>query len=58
MKYASRPQPLLPETLQGMIAAYNETPEDFGVPSDDVLQSVIEIVDKQMEVDFENDKIH
>ena len=58
MKYSSRPAPLLNETLQGMIAAYNATPENFGVPSDDVIQNVIELVDRQMEVDFENDKIH
>ena len=41
-----------------MVAAYNATPEDFGVPADDVIQSVIELVDKQMEIDFANDKLH
>ena len=58
MKYSSRPQPLLPETIQGMVHAYNATPEDFGVPADDVIHSVIELVDRQMEIDFANDKIH
>ena len=57
MKYSSRPQPLLTETLQGMINAYNATPENFGVPSDEVINSVIELVDRQMEIDFANDKI-
>ena len=45
MKYSSRPQPLLPETIQGMVNAYNATPEDFGVPADEVINSVIELVD-------------
>jgi len=57
MKYSSRPQPLLPETIQGMVNAYNATPEDFGVPLDEVINSVIELVDRQMEIDFTNDKI-
>ena len=34
-----------------MIGAYNATPENFGVPSDEVIQMVIELVDKQMERD-------
>lgn len=29
LKYAQRPEPLLDETLEGMIKAYNETPENF-----------------------------
>ena len=45
MKYSSRCQPLLPETLDGMIRAYNETPEDFGVPSDETINEVIRLVD-------------
>ena len=55
MKYASRPQPLLPETIKGMVEAYNATPEDFGVPADDVIQRVIDLVDKQMEIDCADD---
>ena len=46
MKYSARPQPMLNDTLQGMIAGYNATPENFGVPSDSVIQRVIELVDR------------
>ena len=51
MKYSYRKQPLLPETISGMIDAYNSTPENFGVPSDEIIHMVIELVDKQMERD-------
>lgn len=51
MKYASRCQPLLPETITGLISAYNATPENFGVPSDEVIHEVIRLVDNQMEID-------
>lgn len=51
MKYASRRQPLLPATITGMIDSYNATPENFGVPSDEVINNVISLVDHQMEVD-------
>ena len=30
-------QPLLPETIQGMIDGHNATPENFGVPPDEVI---------------------
>lgn len=51
MKYASRRQPLLPETINGLIEAYNATPENFGVPSDEIINRVIDLVDRQMELD-------
>ena len=51
MKYASRKEPLRPDTIQGLIDAYNATPENFGVPSDDVIRNVINLVDEQMEID-------
>lgn len=51
MKYASRVKPLLPETIDGMIEAYNATPENFGVPSEETIMNVIRLVDKQMEID-------
>lgn len=51
MRYSKRKQPLLPHTISGLIDAYNATPENFGVPSDEVIHSVIELVDKQMERD-------
>ena len=34
-----------------MIDAYNATPENFGVPSDEVINEVIRLVDQQMEID-------
>jgi hypothetical protein len=40
-----------------MIRAYNETPENFGVPSDEIINEVIKLVDRQMEIDYE-DKNH
>ena len=51
MKYACRRQPLLPETITGLIEAYNATPENFGVPSDEIINRVIDLVDRQMELD-------
>lgn len=41
MNYASRRQPLLSETLEGMIRGYNATPENFAVPSDKAIDDVI-----------------
>ena len=41
-----------------MIKAYNETPENFGVPSDEILNSVISLVDRQMTIDATNEKNH
>ena len=34
-----------------MIRGYNETPENFGVPSDEIIDEVIRLVDTQMEID-------
>lgn len=53
MKYSSRAQPLLPETLQGLIEAYNATPENFGLPPDQIIENVIKLVDTQMEIDLQ-----
>lgn len=58
MKYSSRSKPLLEETLNGLIAAYNATPENFGVPSDEIINSVIELVDRQLEIDAIDGKNH
>ena len=46
MKYSSRKQPLLPETITGMIEGYNATPENFGVPSDEIINRVIRLDDQ------------
>jgi hypothetical protein len=35
----------LPETLSGMIKAYNETPENFGSPSDKTVNEMIRLVE-------------
>jgi len=51
LKYANRRQPLLPATIDGMIKAYNATPENFGVPSDEVIHEVIRLVERQMDID-------
>ena len=34
-----------------MIDGYNQTPDNFGVPSDDVIENVIKFVDYQMGID-------
>ena len=46
MKYHERAQPLMNETIEGMIKGYNETPENFGVPSDETINQVIRLVDE------------
>ena len=51
MKYSSRREPLRPETISGLIDAYNATPENFGVPADHIIHRVIDLVDQQMEID-------
>lgn len=51
MKYSSRAQPLLPETITGVIDAYNATPENFGVPADHVINKMIGLMEKQIEID-------
>ena len=54
MKYASRTEPLLDCTIQGMIDAYNLTPENFQNPPDSVIENVIRLVDHQIELDKQN----
>lgn len=57
LNYKSRPQPLLDETLEGMIKAYNETPENFGSPSESTVNEMIRLVEQQMAQDEKNDLI-
>lgn len=52
MRYDQRAQPLLPETLEGMIESYNRTPKNFESPSDEVVEKMIKLVDHQMAVDL------
>lgn len=51
MRYSSRQNPLLPETLTGLIQAYNETPENFGSPSDETVTRVIALLERQLAID-------
>lgn len=51
MRYGERARPMLPETIAGMIRGYNETPENFGVPSEETIMSVIRLVEEQMALD-------
>lgn len=51
LRYDLRPRGLEERTIQGMIHGYNMTPDNFGVPSDEVLEKVIELVDWQMSLD-------
>lgn len=51
LKYGERQEPLLDETLNGMIKAYNETPENFGSPSDSTVNEMIRLVDQQNSID-------
>lgn len=57
LKYHSRPQPLLQETLDGMIKAYNETPENFESPAESTVNEMIRLVEEQMALDEKNDLI-
>jgi hypothetical protein len=43
MRYKERP-PLLQETLDSLVEAYNATPENFQNPPDAVIENVIEKV--------------
>jgi len=45
LNYNSRPQPLLEETLQGMIESYNETPENFESPAQETVEKMIRLVE-------------
>lgn len=56
MKYHQRAQPLLTETINGLIKAFNETPENFGSPSDETVSEVIRLVETQMELDEHNER--
>ncbi len=48
LKYSQRSEPLLSQTLDGVIRAYNETPENFGSPSDKTVEEMIKLVEFQM----------
>lgn len=51
MRYSERETPLEDSTLHTMIEGYNMTPENFGVPSDHIIDKVIQSVDYQMQID-------
>ena len=50
MKFLER-VPILPETFETIVEAYNKTPPNFVSPSDDVINKVIEYVDRQIDID-------
>ena len=45
-KYSTRSKPILKQTIDGLIASYNGTPENFGVPSADVINNTIKLVER------------
>ena len=51
LKHSDRKEPLLQETLDTMVEAYNGTPPNFENPSNAIIDSVIKAVDVQMERD-------
>jgi hypothetical protein len=50
-------QPLTDETVKGIANGYNLTPPNFMPPSDEVIDEVINLVEKQMEIDFHEEKL-
>ncbi len=57
MRYDLRRAPLLPSTINGMVKAYNDTPNNFGVPSDETINEVIRLVIEQISIDDHNEMI-
>jgi hypothetical protein len=57
MQFSKR-KPLLNETIECLIQAYNLTPPNFVPPSDEVIQYVIDCVDRQIALDQKEDEIH
>ena len=51
MRYDLRPRPLEESTIEAMIHGYNRTPDNFGVPTDEVIDHVIHHIDRQMDID-------
>ena len=51
LKHADRKEPMLQETIDTMVDAYNATPPNFENPSNAVIDSVIKAVDIQMDRD-------
>ena len=45
------------ETLDGMIRAYTETPENFESPAQNTVDEMIRLVEEQMAQDEKNDMI-
>ena len=55
IKYGCRSKPLLPETISGLIEGYNATPENFQVPSEEIINKVVSLVENQIKLDLKND---
>jgi hypothetical protein len=45
---------LEPETIESLIWSYNQTPEDFEAPSDEVIEKCLRAIEKQIEIDNRN----
>jgi len=48
MKYADRPSPLMQDTIDTLVDAYNLTPANFENPPDATIERVVAQVCKQM----------
>lgn len=55
MKFNDR-NPIAKETIECLVEAYNRTPPNFVPPSDDVINYVINAVDKQILFDHKEDE--
>jgi len=51
MKYADRPSPLMQDTIDTLVDAYNLTPANFENPPDATIERVVAQVCKQMKED-------
>jgi hypothetical protein len=51
MKYSDRPLPLMEETIDSIVDAYNLTPPNFENPPDATIEKVVAAVCKQMKED-------
>ena len=50
MRFSER-KPIMEETFNVLAEAYNKTPPNFLPPSDEVIEKVIKVIDRQIEID-------
>jgi hypothetical protein len=53
LQFDQRPK-LAQETIESLIWSYNQTPEDFEPPSDEVITKCLKAIEKQIEIDNRN----